>query len=246
MQIVRNIVTKEKSSIRQMGYDDALIVLVGLGNLLVDWEKLADGFTQIQGMDIFVPDVIRRESIGQSVEALHRFIEVHGLFKYQKVHVFAYILGGRILNQYLSMYTLSNLASIVYDRSPIQELAPIFATKHYPRLARLIFGKIIHELARTSYQPCPVDDIPIGLVIESKATPIMRFFKRRESNFPSLDWSGKTFQQPYGDLTYVPLNHNEMYWRFNVFIRQLEHFYQLGDFGSNARRTPFEDNPFEK
>jgi len=246
MQIVRNIVTKEKSSIRQMGYDDALIVLVGLGNLLVDWEKLADGFTQTQGMDIFVPDVIRRESIGQSVEALYRFIEVHKLSKYQRVHVFAYILGGRILNQFLSMYTLPNLASIVYDRSPIQELAPVLATKHYPRLARLIFGKIIHELARTSYQPCPVDDIPIGLIIEGKATPIMCFFRRLESHFPLLDWSGEAFQQPYGDLMYVPLNHNEMYWRFDVYIKQLEYFYQSGNFGENARRIPFEDNPFEK
>lgn len=247
MQILKNAIVKDKSVIRkQSGNQEAIIVLVGLGNLLVVWQKLCDGFAQIDDADIYVPDIISRESIGQSVERLHEFISSHDLAQYQKVHVFAYILGGRILNQYLINYNIHRLASIVYDRSPIQELAPIISTQQYPRLSKLMFGEIIHEVAKTPYRDCSMTNVSIGLLIESKVTPIMRFFKKHTSLFQPFDWSGEAFNQPYNDIMYLQINHNEMYWRFDVFINQIKRFYQTGNFGDNVQRIPYQIDPFVK
>jgi len=248
MQLIRNLLKSDKSVFRKGNHqpDTALLVLLGLGSFRANWEIIGDGFSTIGDMDVYVPDIIARKSITASAEKLHQFILTHGLADYQNLNIFTYIMGGRILNQYLAQHKLPNLSAIIYDRSPIQELASVILTARFPRLSWLFFGNILRELAESSYQPCPIDDVPIGLLIENKATPLMRRFKREALAIRPLDWRSEAFQHPHHDIVYVPINHDEMYWRFDLFMDDVRSFFQTRRFLKNSNRKPLEIAPFRK
>ncbi|GEM_PF-7011811 len=44
--------------LKQPHHDSALLVLVGLGNMTANWSHIAEGFSRVKGMDIYLPDYI--------------------------------------------------------------------------------------------------------------------------------------------------------------------------------------------
>jgi len=78
-----------------------------------------------RGYDVFVPVYRNRAGLAATAEAIGEFIEEKSLDEYRELHAFAYILGTWALNTYLVENIVpSNLTTIVYDRSPLQERAP--------------------------------------------------------------------------------------------------------------------------
>ena len=201
------------------------------------------------GFDFYLADYQHRKSIDAGVEALNKFILEQELERYQEVHVVAYILGGYTFNRYQQNYPLKNLGNVVYDRSPLQELAPRLATTGWTKIpAWLAIGPMLEDLASTEYSPLPEPHAStIGLMIENRATPFLRARKDRALEMagpPSFDPSN--FGQPFDEAIHVPLNHDEMYQRFDVIGPELLHFFKHGTFTPEAARSPLGIDPFAK
>ncbi len=93
------------------------------------------------------------------------------------------------------------------------------------------------DLAQTPYPPLPNQiHAHVGLMIEQRATGLMRLFKRWAQNMRALTWDATSFGQAYDDVCYVPLNHDLMYRRFDDFIPEVIHFSSSGRFSSQAIR----------
>jgi hypothetical protein len=245
LHLVRNLFTRDRSVVlAQPGRRTALLVLPGFGMLGANWQQMARAFAGAGDVDVYLPDYFARESVAACAGNLHTFVQAHDLHRYERLHAFAYILGGWVLNTYLRQHSLPHLHTVIYDRSPIQDRAPRTITDLFPRLARLVMGHVLQDLAHTPYPPLPRDDVRIGLMIENDVTSLMRVFKRHALALRPLTWEPEQFGQPHDDACYVPLNHDEMYRRFDVFMGEARHFYAHGSFRPAARRTPYTQEPF--
>lgn len=237
MHWVSNRMTSDKTRIVRQGYDRALLVLVGLGSMGANWNAILHCFDHIL-MDIYVPDFIARPSLKACRDNLATFIDQYALSTYRELHVFAYILGGTVLNHYLIEQPLPNLRSIIYDRSPWQERAPQVIAQTAPRLARIAVGQVILDLAQTEYLPCTYQHITRALCIETRRTALMHLFARRARKLATIQWQPSAYQQPHDDYCYIPLNHTQMYSRLDQYATLLHHFYEHGTFPTIANRTP--------
>ena len=200
------------------------------------------------GFDVFLADYKRRKSVDAGVEALRQFVEQHNIASYDRVHVFAYILGGYTFNRYLTHYPMENLASAVYDRSPLQELAPGLATEGwFSVLTWIAMGPVVADLAATPYTPIPrSDDYRIGLIIENRATRFIRKRRKRALAVRPLTFEPDSLGQPFHAAIHVRFNHVEMYSNFDVIGPELIHFFAHGDFSPEALRQPLGIDPFTK
>ena len=182
-------------------------------------------------MDVYVADHIHRQSIDASAEKLHTFIESYNLHRYETVHVFAYIMGTWVLNRYLTRPDSLSLTSIIYDRSPYQELAPRLIIELFGLPTRLLGGSVIADLAHSPYQPMKQQNIRVGLMIEQNPTRLIQTF-RWYVNLRQwqINWNIEALGQRYDDACFVPLNHDQMYRNFDTFIPQARHFYETGHF----------------
>jgi hypothetical protein len=84
-----------------------------------------------QGMDLYMPDYISRSGLDESRKNLQRFVQER-LARYERVHVFAFIAGGWTLNPLVTAGGVPKLATVIYDRSPLQERAPRIAWVELP------------------------------------------------------------------------------------------------------------------
>lgn len=247
MQLIRNLLTQDRSvCLTQPGRTTALLILPGFGTMKADWSTLAQGFAATGDYDVYLPDYFARESVGACAAKLETFVAANQLHRYERIVAFAYILGGWVFNRYLQANPLPNLHAVVYDRSPIQDLAPVAITQAFPLLTRLVAGRVVADLAQTPYPPQPQADVNVGLIIENGVTASMRPFRRMVLRTRSLTWNPDQFRQPHTDYCYVPLNHDEMYDQFDAFVPQVAHFYAHGRFGDAARRDPYTQDPFSE
>ena len=227
--------------------EDLILILPGLGGnedgerAMEAWgEQLAD-----QGYTVVVSDYASRESVEDCVKGLDRSIRELNIESYDEVHVFAYILGSWTLNLWLHDNTLPNLASIVYDRSPLQERAPAVGDDLGGPLVRLWMGAVVEDLANTPYPTLsPLEGVAMGLLIENRATALIRRFKDRALAMGPLSWDHRDLGQPADDYMYTPVNHDQMYSYFHHFGPELVHFFEQGRFSEGARRQPMEGDPF--
>jgi hypothetical protein len=246
LSILRNLFSGDKSVIVQRSqWSEAVLVLVGLGNLFVDWRVLGDFYAQAGNWDVFVPDYIARESLAGSVEKLDRFLRQIQIERYERVHVFAFILGSWVLNLYLREHAMPNLQSIIYDRSPLQERAPRLYMTNMPQMVRLVAGEVVNDLANTPYPALNLPAVKRGMMIETKATPYVRRHQQQVLAMGEISWAFEDFGQPCDDYCYLPLHHNDMYRRFDVMGGEIVHFFRSGCFTSGATRTPPADDPFQ-
>lgn len=221
---------------------EAILILPGFGSDIHGTKKQADFFFH-QGYDVFIPDYIARQSIDKCVENVDQFITKHELLNYKKLHVFSYILGSWTLNTWIHLHPLNNITTIIYDRSPLQERAPFALNQDIPFLIRLVAGKIIKDFAETPYPVITKNNINIGILIESKATKLVRKHKKSVLSLGPIVWSHDSLKQEHNDYFYTWLNHDDMYSRFDIIGNEIFYFIKNGVFTREARKAEYPE-PF--
>ena len=222
---------------------EAILIIPGFGSRIYGNRKQEKYFTN-KGYDVFIPKYIGRESIDQCLGKLEKFINKNKLADYKKVHVFTYIIGGWVLNEYIKTHPENNIASIVYDRSPLQERAPFVLVKDIPVLIRMVSGKVMKDFSDTPYSPIKKEKIKVGIIIESKATKLIRNHKKTALSLGEVKWDVKSLNQECDDYIYTRLNHDEMYSRFDIVGDEFFNFFKTGKFSDNAIREPYSWDAF--
>jgi len=245
LQIIsRDIVLIDKSDTRPVQEKEAILILPGFGTLYHNTKNQILNFKN-QGFDVFIPDYISRKSIDQCAENVNDFILSHKLSSYKKVHIFAYIIGSWTINRWSEKYSLPNVSSILYDRSPMQEKAPAVLVIDHPFLSKILFGKLIAELAVTDYPPLKNDSKNIGLLIEGKATKLM-WKKRKSLNKVSpVSWEVKDLRQDYDDLLFLYVDHDDLYIKLENIAPEVLNFFRSGKFSSDSIKKWPQKDPFE-
>jgi hypothetical protein len=231
--------------LKQEGQRTATAVLI-LPGALYDAESyraIRDWFTQ-QDFDVYVPDYESRDGLAGCVANLAAFVEEHSLGDYEELHVLTYVLGGWTLNLFLGEHNLDNITHIVYVRGPIEERMARVVADNMPRMAALARGSTPQDMNETPYPPIEKGDRRIGLLIESRAVPYMRRHKEEVLALGELEWAPESFGQDHDDYMYLWLDHYGMYRNFDQIGPELLHFYRHGRFSAEARRVPFEGDPF--
>jgi hypothetical protein len=235
---------------KQTTNKEAILILTGFGSKYHSLRGLKKYF-DTTAYDVYVPNYISRKSLEQTVFNLDHFWKKKGLEKYQKVHVFAYIVGSWSINAWLQESLLktsthSNIKSIVYDRSPLQERAPYILITNYKIPNYLVFGPIMRDLHQTPYPALQNDSIQKGLLLEIYATGIVRKNQETAAQLGPYCFNPGCFGQNYQDAKYVPLNHDHMYTEPAVFGSALLHFFKFGNFGTTLDAYQPVENPFVK
>ena len=241
---VKEIVIINKPDIPR-SQKEALIILPGAGDSNRGRRKQADFFGKA-GYDLYIPDYFDRKSLPGTPEKLREFYEEMGLAEYRKVHVFSYIIGSWVINEYINRYGAGNIASIVYDRSPLQERAPMLMAEKLRLVAKIAVGNILLDLSKTPYPPIDKGDLKIGIVVESKATFLIKMFRKHAMSYGEIDWHKLDFGQEHDDLIFTWLDHRKMYLRFDVVGDEVLAFIRNGSFPEDSRREPYEWDVFEK
>ncbi len=224
---------------------EALVILPGFGDSRKGRKKQKRFFSN-KGYDLYIPDYKHRKSFDGTIANFSRFFQKHELGKYEKVHIFSYIMGSWVINKFIQKNGKGNIATIVYDRSPLQERAPQVAVDKIPCIAKIYIGKVIFDLSEIAYPSIEQQGILMGIIVESKATSFIRFFKKKTMSYGSIDWQNLEFNQAHDDLIYTWLNHDQMYVRFDIIGADILSFVKNGKFTSEAKREPYDWDVFEK
>ena len=130
---------------------EAILILPGFGDSKKG-RKHQKNYFQHKGYDLYIPIYKDNETLENCMHNLLNFYNTQHLDRYDKIHVFSYIIGSWTLNNFINEYGRKNIATIVYDRSPIQERAPYIAANNLRLLLRLMgLRKIMDEMAETPY-----------------------------------------------------------------------------------------------
>ena len=219
---------------------DALIVLPGFGYGPAGeaaFRKLAPSMAA-DGIDLYVPTYVRRRGLNASRARLQQDLRDLRLQRYERVHVFAFLAGGWTVNPLIDAGAISNLATIVYDRSPYQERAPRVARDRLPLLTWLRYGSTVFDLARTRYTPVTTEEVRIGLLVETRPTAFMKRFAKTADRQGVYDFECDAFRQRHEDCIYTPLDHTELYSHFAEVWPEVLTFIRGGRFSVTADRTP--------
>jgi hypothetical protein len=189
-----------------------------------------------QGMDLHVPDYISRSGLDDSRKKLQRFIQER-LARYERLHVFAFIAGGWTLNPLVTAGGVPKLATVIYDRSPLQERAPRIADEKLHFLTWVRYGSPVFDLARTPYPPLNAA-VKVGLVVETSPTSFVRDHEQTARSYGPFRFECDSFGQRHDDCMYVDMNHDELYVRFAEVWPEVLPFIRTGQFTSTANRAP--------
>ena len=224
----------------------AILILPGIG-INKKGIKSQVTFFKNKGYDLFIPNYMDKDSYSNTLDYLSNFYYDQKLDQYQEVNVFAYILGSWAINEFIIKHSPTNISSIVYDRSPLQEQAPRLVVEKKPRLVRMVLGNIVEDFSHSTYKPIEnTGNIHLGIIVESKATKLVRLYKKTIKSYGEIDWSNLDFNQEHDDLIYTRLNHKEMYNTFDEIGDDILCFFINGKFSDTARRTNYEWDPFKK
>ena len=224
----------------------ALILMNGFGGSSAGCQaQLA--FWKDQGMDVFIPDVLKRQSLEASSAAMHAFVEEFELDAYREVRAICYIAGAYLLHAELAVHPLPNLTHIIYDRSPTQERAPQVAVSEIPLLGWMAMGPVLKDLSEATWPEVPVGPHLIkGLAIENRATRLMRMLEEAARAMGPLDYEWRHIDSTAVDAFHVPLDHDMMYVRWDVLGAAFQHFFDHAQFPEDAAREPLFENPFDR
>jgi hypothetical protein len=237
----QEVVVVDTSSIH---VNEAIVILPGFGDTKKG-RKNQKSFFQHKGYDLYIPKYKDSKSLDNCVKNLEFFYKQQDLHQYDKVHFFSYIVGSWTLNKFILKNGIRNISSIVYDRSPVQERAPYIVDKHLGFLVWLKGLKhIMKEMAQTPYIPIEKDGIDIGIIIESKATPLMRVYKKKALKMGKILWDVDSLNQSNNDYHYTWLNHDQMYTRFDIVGDEIFNFINNGSFSTSAKREKYDWDPF--
>jgi hypothetical protein len=227
----------------------ALVVLNGFGDSKKNRKAQTAFFSSLK-YDFFMPEFILRHSLEESVATFSEFYKDQNLDGYAEVKVMCYIIGGYVLNRHIEREGLGSITTIIYDRSPIQERAPRVAVDRMSLLAKIKFGKVLEQFASIENSPLKhssnVQNLDIGLIIENKATRLMRFFHKAADKYGKCNFSPHQIDPNLDDYFHTILDHDEMYVRFDVIGEEIKHFLENDRFSDDARRERCDWDPFEK
>lgn len=190
-----------------------------------------------EGIDLYVARYLTRSGLESGREKLDRFIRDNRLDRYERLHVFAFLVGAWTINPLLEQQLPSNLASVVYDRSPFQERAPAIAVDKLRVFAWLRYGSTIFDLARTPYPSVTSSHVKVGLIVEAVPTSFITGHAQAAQAYGPFAFGCGDLHQRYDDCGYVALNHNDLYGRFNEVWPELRAFIRDGRFTSTMNRT---------
>lgn len=212
--------------------NDAVLVLTGIGSTRRGRE-VARQFYEGLGYTLFMPDYLTRVSLARCVQNVSEIVP--DLTSYDRLFVFCNILGGWVFNLLMRSTTLPNLQAIIYDRSPTQELAARLILDKIPFsrfFSRWLFPMIL-DFESMPYPPLPADvrqQVRVGLLVETKSTRLMRVLKRLTLTFPTISFQPDNLNQPYDDILYVCLDHDDIYTRYDITGGAIQQFFQTGEF----------------
>ncbi|MFM6945574.1 MAG: hypothetical protein ACKOWW_00380 [Flavobacteriales bacterium] len=224
---------------------EAIVILTGFGSKYHSLTKLKQYFSN-QGYDVYVPDYISRFSLEKTVANFDKYYRQRNLVQYEKIHVFAYIVGAWSINSWLELHPQSNIKSIVYDRSTLQERAPYILIQDLKFPNQVVFGPIMKDLHQTPYLEVKDSSIRKGLLLETYATAIVRKHQETAAELGPYCWEPACFGQNYLDFKYVALNHDQMYTHPEIFGQSVITFFQLGHFGNSLDAVKPVADPFIK
>lgn len=196
-----------------------------------------------EGMDLHVPDYISRSGLAASRTKLHRYFQ-DKLARYERLHVFAFIAGAWTLNPLVAAGGAPRLATVVYDRSPLQERAPRIADEHLHFLTWVRYGSPVFDVARTPYAPLTDSAVKVGLLVETSPTSFIRDHEQTARSYGAFRYECDAFGQRHDDCFYADLNHDELYLRFAEVWPEVLVFIRTGGFSNAASRTPPLGDPF--
>ena len=197
-----------------------------------------------QGMDLYIPDYISRSGLDDSRKKLQQIMQERGMTRYERVHVFAFIAGGWTVNPLAAAGGIPKLATVIYDRSPLQERAPRVADENLHFLTWVRYGAPVFDLARTPYSPLIAPGVKVGLVVETSPTEFIRDHEKAARSYGPFRFECDAFNQRHDDCIYVDMNHDELYVRFAEVWPEALSLIRSGRFSSAARRTAPAGDPF--
>ena len=209
---------------------DALLILPGLGYGRDDGQAFRSiaASAAADGIDVYVPSYLTRGGLDDSREKLLAYVRAERLDRYERLHVFAFIAGAWALNPLADRNALPNLRTIVYDRSPMQELAPAIAADRLPVRAWLRYGSTIFDLARTPYPALASDRIKVALLVETRATKFMQRHEKDARLQGPVVVHCDALGQRYDACAYVAMNHDDLYTRFEDVWPEVRTFIATG------------------
>ncbi len=234
-----------ENSVTALSDKEAILILPGFNSKKHGVKDIRDFFAH-KGYDVFIPHYLGRDSLQQCVNTVSIFMESHHLAEYKKLHVISYIAGTWVLNLWIQQHPNNNISSIVYDRSPMQERIPLALSIDNPLLFKLLLGNILKEFANTPYPSIQNDTKQIGFVIENKPTKLFLKHKKTALKSGDISFSIDSFHQSCDDYFYDCINHDEMYYQFNVIGPEILYFFKHGSFTKEARKQYFDYNLFNK
>ena len=224
----------------------ALVVLNGFGASKKRIQIQKEFFQNI-GYDLFIPKYVNKNSLDLTIKSFSSFYYENSLDQYHEVKFLCYIIGGYVLNQHIEKNGKGNITSIIYDRSPTQERAPKVATEKFPFISKILYGKILAEFSNESITSLSNSSgLKIGVIIENKATRLMRFFKKESDNYGKYNYNAIEIEKNLDDCIHTYLDHDLMYERFDVIGAEILCFLTKGKFSKNARREKYNWDPFKK
>jgi esterase/lipase len=217
---------------------EAILILPGFGSKIHGVNHIKQFFSN-KGYDLFIPHYIGRDSLQQCVTTLNLFIESHHLLHYKKIHVFSYIAGSWVINLWMQQHPINNIASIVYDRSPLQERAPYVLVKDNPKIIKWLAGNIMKQFSQTPYPTITKDEKNLGIIIENKSTKLIRKHKKTALTLGPIYFDKDSLHQSCDDYFYTCMNHDEMYFNFETIGKEIFLFFKTGRFSENVQKNNF-------
>lgn len=227
---------------------EALLVLPGFGYSR-DAQKALRALAPAMaadGIDLFVPTYVSRSGIAASRVNLEHFIRDRQLNRYRRVHVFAFIAGAWTLNPLVAAGGLPNLATVIYDRSPLQERAPAIAIDKLHFLTWLRYGSPVFDLARTPYAALTAPNVRIALMVETRPTSFIQRYEKAARDYGPFRFECDAFGQRFDDCLFLPMTHDDLYTRFAELWPEVLAFIRAGRFTTGANRTPPTGDPFAR
>ena len=88
-----------------------------------------------------------------------------------------------------------------------------------------MIGKVIKQFSEAENIPLKsTPGVNVGLIIENKATPLMRFFKKTSNGYGPYNFNPSLIDPNLDDYFHTRLNHDEMYYRFDLIGPEIEYF----------------------
>lgn len=229
----------------QRSTQEALLILPGFGSKLYGTRHIHKAFKDCE-YELFIPRYISRKSVKESVKILEKFIADNHLMQYKKLHILSYIFGSWAINLWIQKNGKGNIKTIIYDRSPLQERADYVMIEKIPGITHLLFGNTLDEFLNFPYPEINEPELIKGLFIETYATKLINKYKDKSAELGPYNFQPEAFGPDFTDYCYLPLNHDEMYQKTDVFSNEVLQFIRLHRFSSEIKKQGPVPDPFVK